>query len=193
MAQRWQRVTASSSRNLAAPAPALQLVTPPSTLSSPLPLSWFNFHVALGQLCPFVLFKRVRVFPSLRRRPTPRERERERDFPTWVHRGLSATSGAPPYLSTIGSGSFSAPHCIPSLQVHFDITPLDCVASRSSYHRSTNVLSGCNFLPRGVCASSYSNTNHRSLKPLPYALQHLDPVVAGVQPEGIEESYRCEI
>ena len=110
MAQRWQRVTASSSRNLAAPAPALQLVTPPSTLSSPLPLSWFNFHVALGQLCPFVLFKRVRVFPSLRRRPTPRERERERDFPTWVHRGLSATSGAPPYLSTIGSGSFSAPH-----------------------------------------------------------------------------------
>ena len=171
MAQRWQRVTASSSRNLAAPAPALQLVTPPSTLSSPLPLSWFNFHVALGQLCPFVLFKRVRVFPSLRRRPTPRERERERDFPTWVHRGLSATSGAPPYLSTIGSGSFSAP----------------------SYHRSTNVLSGCNFLPRGVCASSYSNTNHRSLKPLPYALQHLDPVVAGVQPEGIEESYRCEI
>ena len=76
---------------------------------------------------------------------------------------------------------------------HFDITPLDWVASRSSYHRSTNVLSGCNFLPRGVCASSYSNTNHRSLKPLPYALQHLDPVVAGVQPEGIEESYRCEI
>ena len=57
-----------------------------------------------------MLFKRVRVFPSLRRRPTPRERERERDFPTWVHRGLSATSGAPPYLSTICSGSFSAPH-----------------------------------------------------------------------------------
>ena len=141
MAQRWQRVTASSSRNLAAPAPALQLSLLPALY--PLLHCSCTFVVQLSRrawstlpVCAVQAGSRVPKSPSSAN--SERERERERDFPTWVHRGLSATSGAPPYLSTIGSGSFSAPLLfkLRSLRYH---TPRLCriaVFLPSFYQRS---------------------------------------------------------